>query len=420
VDVDEVIEELRSSEGAEALRLEWEVSQQSMPEGELPFLSPEVVRRACREVYLPDEVGELAAAAGRRVGANPAARALAWHCYHCLFRAEDYPRERLEEWPGLGEVLGDDADVFYLLGILSGLPMMQRVHQAHSVPADIARDTMSDLKLWLEEEKESHPDGRWMFTPENASWLSYHFRGELYRLGRLQFQMGRFERRIRVFRHSGSGQVAALSEGGVQYRADGGRATAEQSGEDGVWTSRLAVRDAEVIGYPILPTGRALPREVRLRTAEWEQVTAGQPALWVHIPALGPLAHDLCGESFRAALGFFAGHFPEWRFDAFCCHSWLLDAELEGFLPADSNMVRFQREFYLFPVAMAADSLLDNIFDEVPEDMRRAPRRTSLQRAVADHLLAGRSLRPSGGGCFLLREDFDWGAQVYRSQILPW
>ena len=159
---------------------------------------------------------------------------------------------------------------------------------------------------------------------------------------------------------------------------------------------------------------------MRLRTGEWEQVTAGQPALWIHIPALGPLAHDLCGESLRAALGFFARHFPEWRFDGFCCHSWLLDAELEQFLPPSSNMMRFQREFYLFPVAMEADSLLDNIFDEVPEDMKRAPRRTSLQRAVSDHLLAGGSLRPSGGGCFLLREDFDWGAQVYRSQSLPW
>ena len=420
MDLDEVIEELGLSKAAEVLRREWEVSQQSLPEGELPFLSPEFVRRACREADLPDEVRELAAAAGPRVAANPAARALAWHFHYCVFRAESYPRGRLEEWPAPGEALGDDADVFYLLPILSGLPTMQRLHQARSVPADIARDTVSDLKLWLEEEKKAHPDGRWRFTASNAWWLSHHLRGELYQVGRLQFQMGRFAEQVRVFRHAGSRQVVALSKDGVEYRADGGRATAEQSEEDGVWTSRLAEGEGEVIGHPILPTGSALPGEVRLGSGEWEQVATGQPALWVHIPAIGPLAHDLCGESFRAALGFFARHFPEWRFGAFCCYSWLLDTELEGFLRADSNIVRFQREFYLFPVAMAADSLLGHVFDEAPEDMARAPRGTSLQRAVADHVMAGRSLRASGGGGFLLREDVNWGAQVYRSQGLPW
>ena len=33
---------------------------------------------------------------------------------------------------------------------------------------------------------------------------------------------------------------------------------------------------------------------------------------------------------------------------------------------------------------------------------------------------SGQKLRPTGGGCFLLPEDFDWGGQVYRRQEIPW
>lgn len=416
--LEQVVAELGFAESEEVLRPEWEASQQSMPEGDLFFLDAEFLSDACRAAYLDEEVGKVVGTAARRTAESPVLRALAWHFHYCAFVMDDYPGETVHDWPSLDTALGEDGGLLYLAVLLSGLPMMQRVHGEHGVPAEVTRDTILDLKLWLDGRKEEDPESQWGLEGFNIWWLRHHFRGDLYRLGRLQFQFGRLGKEIRVFRHRDSGVVAALSEDGIRYRADGGRAVEE---EEGCWVARLEEGEGETTGCPILPEGRAMQRDVTLRHEEWRPVLAGgQPVLYIHIPAGGPLAHDLCGESFRSAADFFPKRFPERPFDAFCCHSWLLDAEMQDLLPESANMVRFQREFYLFPIRMRSNYLLARVFDGVPDDLTQAPRNTSLQRALLDHVLSGQTLRPIGGGCFLLPEDLNWGAQVYRRQTFPW
>ncbi len=151
-----------------------------------------------------------------------------------------------------------------------------------------------------------------------------------------------------------------------------------------------------------------------LQTAEWEQALApGQLALGLHIPAGTPLVHEDCGQSLRHAMEFFPRHFPDKPVHAFCCNSWLLDAELQDLLPETSNMVRFQKEFYLLPHCATPESLLQHVFGQSPIDPATAPRRTALQRTILDRLSSDQPLRPTGGGCFLLFDDFNWGKQVY-------
>jgi hypothetical protein len=158
---------------------------------------------------------------------------------------------------------------------------------------------------------------------------------------------------------------------------------------------------------------------VSLSAAEWRQVLAkDDPVLNLHIPGGSSLGHAECGESLRRAMEFFPRHFPERPFVAFTCGSWVLDGQLEELLPPTSNMVRFQREVHLFPLGLSPRNLLRQAFDGVPEDLEKAPRDTALQRAVLDHLDAGKQLSPVGGGCFLLPEDLEWGAEVYRRQRL--
>jgi hypothetical protein len=140
--------------------------------------------------------------------------------------------------------------------------------------------------------------------------------------------------------------------------------------------------------------------------------------LQLHIPDGSPMAFDACGESFRQALAFFPRHFPEHRFRAFACSSWLLDAQLQDLLPSASNLVRFQREVYLLPAPGDGRSTLERVFGRVPERFDQAPQQTTLQRALVAHLAAGRHLR--NGRCFLLRDDVRWGSQVYLRQARPW
>jgi hypothetical protein len=70
--------------------------------------------------------------------------------------------------------------------------------------------------------------------------------------------------------------------------------------------------------------------------------------------------------------------------------SWLLDPQLRSYLPADSNIVRFQRRFE--PVAdFAVDDamLVELVFHTRDPDLDRLPRETALQRAIVDHLRGG-------------------------------
>ena len=87
----------------------------------------------------------------------------------------------------------------------------------------------------------------------------------------------------------------------------------------------------------------------------WEAVLKpGDQTLEFHIPGGEPLDQAACGESFRRSLKFFAKYFPEITPRAIYVGTWLLDPQLREMLPAMSNLVRFQREMYLYPVDYGA------------------------------------------------------------------
>jgi hypothetical protein len=425
MELTDVVRQLSLADDIDTLRPGWDASQRSRPAGDVTFLAPDFAAEVCRDLGLPEEVAQAASAACGRFAGNAALGALAWHYHHRLFLTAGEPDfDDICEWPSLREALGDDAGLFHLLVLLSALPRLRALNEAHGVPAAVARHTLSDLVHSVNHHRHhhhgSHAPG---LSLHELAWFTHFLRGDLYRLGRLQFQFTTCRFPIRVFRHHASGTVLALSEEGVRYRANGQRPNHHRRGrQEKGWTAHFAIGEDQVVGHPILPTGAALPHTVSLPAAEWRQVLApGDPVLHLHMPDGGPLAHDLCGESFRRAAEFFPRHFPERPFVGFCCTSWLLDAQLEDWLPPRSNMVRFQQEVYLVPVPSSERELLETVFDHhFPKDLSKAPRDTTLQRKILEHLKAGRKLEPRGGGCFLLAEDLDWGVQRYRRQPLDW
>lgn len=169
---------------------------------------------------------------------------------------------------------------------------------------------------------------------DTAFWLVMHFTGALYELGRLQFNRG-----------------------------------------------RLGNRTGHAIAAAGLPYG---PRDA---------------CLGVHIPAFsGPLTPLACDDSFARARDFFARHFPEETYDLAVCHSWLLDSQLAEYLPADSNIVQFQRRFEVAHVPDVNDEdTIWFVFGRVNPTLEDLPRRTALERAVIDHLKTGRHWHGGAG-----------------------
>jgi len=379
------------------------------------FLEPSYIRQASGEAGVPAAAPDALLTAAQRIAAHPAAVALAWHCHYCLFRARNTAAWWL--WPPIERLLGRDADLFNLLVVLSNLPAMRALHQERAVPQRVIGDTLADIARWMYVHHETF--GRWGIDASRARWLSHHLAGEVYHLGRLQYMVDRFEMPARFYRHRATGAVLALSEDGVPYRPDGRPGgTGGVNDPAGSWTAYHLDDGQEVQGYPLLPTGTALQKEVRLTLREWQPILKpGDPILDIHIPRGGPLDVDLCKRSLEEALAFFPRHFPDRPFVAFSCWSWILDPQLQAMLPDTSNLVRFQREMYLLPVPSEEDDNLDFLFGLTPFDLHSAPRDTSLRRAVLDHLLAGGHLYDGGG--VLFPQDLYRGRQVYLRQQLP-
>ncbi|MEV7318614.1 acyltransferase domain-containing protein [Streptomyces sp. NPDC093970] len=219
---------------------------------------------------------------------------------------------------------------FLVHAFLAALPHARAHHRARGIPDDVSRHTLADLGRTMTLHRRRHGTGG--LSAVQASWLVRHFRGELYQLGRLQYER-----------------------------------------------ARLGERTARAV----IATGTDSPG---LSPAP------GQPCLNLHIPDYrGPLSPAACDRSLALARDFFPRYFPEEEYAVATCHSWLLDPQLRRYLRADSNIVRFQDRFRpghedTEPVDATAVQFVFGTPDLPVPDL---PRRTSVERAVGDHLRAG-------------------------------
>ncbi|NKE63420.1 hypothetical protein FXN61_44565 [Lentzea sp. PSKA42] len=148
-------------------------------------------------------------------------------------------------------------------------------------------------------------------------------------------------------------------------------------------------------GWPVMQSWLTLHTRGGVYELGRLQHQRGGTAIGLHVPASGPMTPEAVDSSLDEAHAFFPRHFPGERYTAFSCGSWLLDPQLREYLPGDSNIVRFQQRFQLEPYeepeGLDADvEVLRFVFRTLNTPLDQLPRRTVLQRAVVDHLKAGR------------------------------
>ncbi|HOF87632.1 MAG TPA: hypothetical protein PLZ36_05940, partial [Armatimonadota bacterium] len=240
-------------------------------------------------------------------------------------------------------------------------------------------------------------------------WMSYHLAGQLYRVGRMQYLHKPNPWPVRAYRHRETGEVTAFFDAPQRCRRDGLIDGTNGVTDPAAFTTVFAEDGTRIVGHPIAPEGCVRAEPMTLSPADWSCVLRpGDPVLDMHIPADGRMDYDACGASVRAAPAFFARHVPEKPAPvAFTCFTWLLDAQYEELLPADANIVRWQREFHAFPVLSDDLDPFFRVFDGKPADLSAAPRDTALRRALLDTTLAGKPVRCAGG--FILRDGMTWG-----------
>ena len=241
-------------------------------------------------------------------------------------------------WPPLPASLGERGRLFYVHVFLATVPVVRRWHEERGIADDVSDDTLSDLGNQMD----IH---RWMYGRtglETHGWLTLHFRGAIFRLQRLQFE------RSRIGPGPGQPPLFWYDAASVQRHGAGFR--------------------------------------------------PGDHALGVHIPRGAPLAPDACDDAFERARTFFPRHFPSERCRVAICTSWLLDEQLAEYLPSESNIVRFQRRFEMVPGARdGEEDVMRFIFGRVAPALGDLPQVTRLERAIVEHMRAGRRWRTRTG-----------------------
>jgi hypothetical protein len=370
----------------------WPNSLHACPQANPSFLEPGYVDRINTWLHLSKDAYSTLAKAVSRIAKRSDLRLLAWHCHRLMF--EEAIPEDFYSWPMPDAAMGELAPVFYAVALLPEVPKLAAKHGKRGIPAEVTVNTLKDIDLWLCNYKEKH--GRKGLV--ELGWFSNHFAEKLYRLGRLQYEPQAFGGRIKVFRRISDGALTVFSEGGIRFSPDG-----EVDGTNGVfnpnaWESVFEQNKKTVRGNPIPGSGRASREVIEIAAEEWALVLSrGDAILNIHIPADGKMDYTLCLESFSKALEFFPMYRPDVQFKGFACHSWLLDPDLGRLLPADSNIVRFQREFYLYPVLGDDSQMFERVFGGKPADLSGAPGETLLQRVIINHLAGGGRMRTGAG-----------------------
>lgn len=258
-------------------------------------------------------------------------------CAHRTIRSVGRWEEAAGPWPAPAHGLGAEGRCLWTYVYLATLQHVRRWHGRRGIPDEISWATLADLGRHVSRYRRRHG----VSGLDSAGWLSLHFSGGIYALGRLQFNLFR------------------------------------------------------------LRTGRAGPRfwyEPGEPRAAEPGFRPGDPVLGMHIPESGPLDPDACDASIRCARSFFPRYFPDHWFRVITCTSWLLDDQLAGYLPPTSNIVRFQSRFRLVPGAADGDGdVFWFVYHRPPHAIDTLEPRSTLERAIVTHVRSGKHWRVRTG-----------------------
>ncbi len=239
-------------------------------------------------------------------------------------------------WPKLPSSLGAPGGCFYLHLVLALFDDVRAEHHRLGVPDDVSIATLADLGRHVAIERAS--TGR--TGVDEPWWMTLHLRAILIEVGRLQYSTFRL----------GEGPESPFP-----------------------WYDEAA---AARLGEGFCP---------------------GDATLGIHIPAGEPLSPAACEESLARAGDITAAIWPvATRRVATCC-SWLLDDQLATMLGEASNIVAFQRRFALVPGAVGGDLDVRTFVFRTMAPIEELSATTTLQRAVLDHLRAGRHFQRRTG-----------------------
>jgi glycosyltransferase involved in cell wall biosynthesis len=270
-----------------------------------------------------------------------------------------------------------DARAYLLLLALGEVPAMQARAAARGVSAEVIAHTLSDLVVWAEHLRAV--TGTAGLTIELLEWTQRYLRGQLFRLGPLQFDLRPFSGPMRVWRHDAQRTLEARTLDGRHIDLASGTVSRVPPGPlDGDW---------KVVLEP------------------------GAPILEMWIPgAVSMVTLRDVAQAMRDAYALFERLAPETRPVGVCGESWRLDPQVLALFAGEPGVHDLQRACALHPSSLPEARTIRRVFGpDVDRDTIAslpAERMSDTQRRLAS-LLADRSVRLAARGGFVLREELE-------------
>ncbi len=283
-------------------------------------------------------------------------------------------------------------DLLPFLVIITAIPELHNRLKKRGVPDDVISATLRQFEdcAYLTEER----TGRLGYLKRYFDHMQLYVDEKILNIGRLRFQMlPELESNIAVLENS-AGEFRVLFDGAEINSAGMLLGTPPECDNKRSFTANLCETEKSFVGCRADSGEKCgcVPGEYPKN--EWKKILAkGDPVLSVHIPNKGALTKEVCEEGYRCAREVFKNCYPEFRYKAFHCHSWMLDPQLCKFLPENSNILAFQKKYTLYPGETEGIDVFNFVFKmqytkEI--DYKSIPEDTSLQRALKSHYFAGK------------------------------
>ena len=199
-----------------------------------------------------------------------------------------------------------------------------KIYSANGIPDLIWHDTFFDISIWCDNCKTKN--GR--IGLENIAWLQYHSKLELFRLGRLQFQMAKL----------------------------------------------------------------MFPHYIPPKNFESQGIHAGDSVLMLHIPQGKPLTPNDCDQSLMHIRAFCRAFFPEYADVPILCESWLLYPNNQLFMTPNCNILSFASRFKLLGIMENPSQAIERIWSWSNSPIDELAEKTTLQRTAKQYLQSGGKL----------------------------
>ncbi|HBN85596.1 MAG TPA: hypothetical protein DDZ89_17335, partial [Clostridiales bacterium] len=222
---------------------------------------------------------------------------------------------------------------------------------------------------------------------------------------------------LKVFRHKKDDTTVAFFVNEQIVRKDGLIDGTNNVSDPDAFKTVFSEDDNTITGNPVMPTGYVSNKVIILHKEEWEiGLDVGDNVLNIHIPGgRGRMPYEDCAYSLKTAISFYKEHYPNEHPKAFYCSSWLLGNGLELLLKEDSNIIRFQREFYLAPVK--SDEKGTNFFMFGKYDISDVTPKTTLEKKLFEYMDKGIYMY-NGCGFILFKDIQRYGEQYYRNRFI--